>query len=290
MEPLDARRTWRTLEPVHAMVYFAPEADECYKALGLRGNRMGYFASRSAALGAPAAEVVIATFFNFSPALVRRAIPDAWAIAEPSRVLDARLEAADRALCRALGDELLSSDGLTEAAELARRAALAATEAPEGRPLFAAHAALDWPDPPHLVLWHAQTLLREFRGDAHVAALLVEGLSGIEALVVHAATGEASPDVLRVSRAWSEEEWAEAAEALRSRGLLEPGPELALSEAGRQHRQWVEDRTDAGALPAYLDLGSDGCERLRRAGRPLSQAVLDAGLIKFDLARFAEDL
>src|SRR5438094_4289023 len=190
MEPILARKTWRSLEPVHGMVYFAPEPSEAYAALGIRGSRMGYFGSRSAAMGPVPADVVIATFFNFHPALVRRAIPAAWEIASPQAILAARLDGADRALKRAFGDELLVSSQLAEAADLARTAALAACEHPEGRPLFAGHAALPWPDDAHLVLWHAQSLLREFRGDAHVAALLLEGLRGVEALVIHGATGE----------------------------------------------------------------------------------------------------
>src|SRR6478735_11137575 len=90
-----ARQCWRTLEPVHGMVYFVPEAVEEYAAIGLRGNRAGYFASRSAAMGAVEAEVVIATFFNFHPPLVRRAMEGVWDVASPAQVLDARYEGAD---------------------------------------------------------------------------------------------------------------------------------------------------------------------------------------------------
>ena len=187
--PRTARLTFRTAEPIHGMIYFTPHGPDAYREIGLTHQRMTYFASRAAALGPVGAETVIATFFNFSPAIIRPAIPAAWAIAAPGQVLAARLEAADRSLRQAFGEDV-SSPAVREAADLARRAAERAGARLEGRPLFAAHAALPWPDAPHLVLWQAQTLLREYRGDGHVALLLTAGLDGLGALITHAATGE----------------------------------------------------------------------------------------------------
>src|SRR5437588_6928552 len=158
VDPAVARKTWRTLEPLHGLIYFAPEATERYAALGIDG-RAGYFASRAAAMGPVSAEVVIATFFNFNPELVRAGIPAAWQATTTDKVLAARLEAADAALRRALGDAVDAPE-MARAAALARTAAEAACERVEGRPLFGGHARLDWPDEPHLVLCHAQTLLR----------------------------------------------------------------------------------------------------------------------------------
>ena len=140
-------------------------------------------------MGAVGADTVIATFFNFNPALVRDAIPEAWDMASPAAVLEARVAAADAALRRMLGDAVGSPE-MQRAAGLARRAAEQAAIRYEGRPLFAAHAGLPWPEAPHLVLWHAQTLLREFRGDGHIAALVVHDLDPVEALGLHLATGE----------------------------------------------------------------------------------------------------
>ena len=276
--PVTARQTWRTLEPVHGMIYFVPEGPDRYARLGVHAGRMGYFASRSAALGIVPAEAVVATFFNFEPGLVRHAIPAVWDIVTPAQMLAARMEAADLALRRILGD-LLAGPEMAEAATLARRAAEAACERPEGRPLFAAHAALPWPDDPHLVLWHAQTLLREFRGDAHVAALVTEDLSGIEALVTHAASGDVPAEVLRTSRAWSQDAWDGTVEALRGRGLLSPGADIAFTAAGETQRRQVEDRTDRAAAHAYGPLGEDGCERLRHLVRPFSRAVVASGAL-----------
>jgi hypothetical protein len=275
--PATARLTFRAAEPIHGMIYFTPHGPTAYAAIGITDRRMGYFASRSAAMGPVPAGVTIATFFNFSPAAVRRAIPAAWQIAEPAAVLSARLEAADRSLRQAWGDE---ADGpsVREAASLARTAAERAGERPQGRPLFAAHAGLPWPEEPHLVLWHAQSLLREYRGDGHVSLLLTEGLSGLEALVVHAATGEIPGRALQASREWSDAEWAAGVESVRERGWLEDAAELKLNAAGREHRQSVEDRTDELAVYGYQAIGEDGCARLRDLVRPLVKAVVAADL------------
>ena len=278
MDPALARKTWRTLEPIHGLIYFAPEASEAYVGVGLPPAMGGYFASRAAAMGPVPAEVVIATFFNFFPPFVRETIPSAWSVASPEQILAARHEAAERALRARLG-ELASSPEVEEAAVLARRAAEASTQWPEGRPLFAAHAALPWPDDPLMVLWHAQALLREFRGDGHIAAMTVEGVSGLEALILHAATGEVPAATLRSSRQWPKAEWAAGEDGLRARGWLDA--EGGLTDAGRAHRQWVEDRTDALAVPAYEVLGEDGCERLRTLGRPLSKAIVEGGAFGF---------
>jgi hypothetical protein len=273
------RRAWQAIEPLHSFIYFVPEAAQRFEALGLAGSQ-GYFASRSAAFGAASAETVIATFYNFNPDFVRLNIPAAWEKVTPEQVLKARLEAADAAMHRGLGD-LIGTDAVAETAALTRKAAEAACERLEGRPLFAAHAALPWPTEPHLELWHAQTLLREFRGDGHIAALVTAELNGIEALVVHAATGYLPAKSLRNTRQWSEEQWAAAVTVLQERKILEPGEELALTEEGRTMRQRVEDLTDRLAEPAYAALGEDGVNRLVEVGKPLSDAVIEAGLLPF---------
>jgi hypothetical protein len=277
MDPTIARRTWRTVEPLHGMIYFSPEAAAAFTSLGLV-DRMGYFGSRAAPMGAVSAEVVIATFYNFRPALVRASIPAAWERATPAQILDARLTGADGALRRSL-PEAMGTTELTEAAGLARRAAETACEHVEGRPLFAGHASLPWPDDDHLVLWHAQTLLREYRGDGHIAALVSAGLSGLEAAITHVATGDVPGAVLASTRAWPADEWDDAVDALRGRGILEPGTDLALTETGRVQRQWIEDATDAAAVAAYEPLGEDGCARLRTLARPWSRAIVDGGLL-----------
>ncbi|HYZ92884.1 MAG TPA: hypothetical protein VFA34_10900 [Actinomycetota bacterium] len=272
MDPIVARKMLRTLEPYHAWVYFAPEPRERYAALGITDGRMGYFASRSAPMGAVPAEVVIATFYNFNPELIRRSIPAAWSIASPDKLVAARLEGADAMLRRTVGDAIASPE-MAEAAELARRAAGACT--PEGRPLYAGHAGLDWPDEPHLVLWHAQSLLREFRGDGHIAVLTAAGLSGCEALVTHGAAGEVAPETLQRSRAWSDDDWNAAVVSLRERGWV--NAEGSFTDHGRTQRDVIEDRTDELAMAPWEEIGEDACTKLRALVRPWSKAIVESG-------------
>ncbi len=267
-----ARTAWRVLEPYHAMIYFAPEARAAYAAAGLKGFWMGYFASRAAPLGSVPASVVTATFFNFHPSMVARAIPDAWRFSSPERVLQARFQAADAALRRLLGSQLASNE-IAEAAELAKEAVAGCSVA--GRPLFAAYSALQWPTEPHLVLWHAATLLREFRGDGHVVALLAEGLDGCEAHLTLVGTGTVPREAIQPHRGWSDEEWEAARQRLQRRGLLdENGP---LTPAGIALRQTVEDRTDLLALPPWQHLGRERSARLVSLVRPLSISIVDQG-------------
>jgi hypothetical protein len=267
---LMARKTWRTVEPLHGMIYFVPEGTEAYAKLGITG-RDGYFASRSAPMGAVSAEVVISTFFNFNPALVHAAIPSAWEKAKPADVVAARFEAVDGACRRLLGDAVIGSDEMRRAAELARTAAETASGRMEGRPLAAAHSDLPWPEDPHLVLWHAQSILREYRGDGHIALLVTHGLSGIDALVTHAAQGDVPAHLLRSTRAWSSEDWAAAVESMRERGWLTGDAEITFTEWGAAQRQEIEDGTDSLAAAPYAALGEARCAELRTLARPWSK-------------------
>ncbi len=277
-----ARKMHRTLEPYHGFVYFAPEPAAAYAAVGVTDTRMGYFASRSAALGAVSAEVVIATFFNFSPDLVRRAIPAAWDLATPAQLLAARLEGVDQALRNILGPDVLEGPEVAEAAELARRASSACTL--EGRPLFAAHAALPWPDPPHLVLWQAQTLLREWRGDGHIACLVEQGISGLEALVLHETTGEvpgpvpagqSSPHRRGVGR--------------RPAGACRSG--AGSTPTARPPRRVGRSASSSRPAPTswpwrpWTTWAAEDCDRLRQLVRPLSRRIVESGTFGFRPAR-----
>lgn len=277
VEPLVCRTTWKTLEPVHAMIYFVPEAQEEYAALGfdLTANpAAGYFPARAAALGAVGPAVVQALFYNFSRRAAEAGMAGAWETTTPSQLVEARYRAADRALRRLCGD-LIESPDVVEALELARTACEACT--PEGRALYAANAALPWPTEPHLQLFHAITLLREFRGDGHIVALVAAGISGLEAAVTHVAQGDSwTREPLRKTRGYSTEQWDTALAALRERGWIEPDGE-SFTDAGRAVRQEVEDRTDELALAPWQHLGGPGCARLRELVRSLSKAVVAGG-------------
>jgi hypothetical protein len=263
---------WRALEPYHAVTYFAPESKAATDAMGCKGGWMSYFGLRAAPLGRVPAGVVTALFYNFHPDRVARALPGAWAVAEPERFLDVRLSSIDEALRRLLGDAV-ASDELAEAAELAGEAAMAAPTA--GRALAAANAALDWPTEPHLALWHAQTVLRESRGDGHNAALVAAGLDPCEALVVFAADGFVGAEPLRDWRGWSTVEWSSAAGRLVARGLLDPAG--ALTEHGAEVRAWVEECTDSGAMTSWDALGERRCDRLLEVAGPLVRMIVEGG-------------
>jgi hypothetical protein len=264
-----ARRAHKVLEPLHTPIYFAPEGGERYTALGIKGGIRGYFASRSAPLGLVPVEVVVSTFYNFAPGQVAKAIPSVWEVTTPEQVLAARLDAADALFNRLLGDEA-RSDTVAEAAALARTAAQAADIV--GRPLFASHAALPWPDPPHLQLWHAATLLREHRGDGHIAALVLAGLSGLEAAITYVASGHGMTEELqRTTRGYSEEEWGGVKDALRARGIL--AADGSLTASGTELRARIEAQTDTAAAAPYDELGADKTERLIQLLQPISRSV-----------------
>ncbi|MBV9293764.1 MAG: hypothetical protein JO222_15085, partial [Frankiales bacterium] len=243
---------------------------ERYLAAGVKGGRRGYFASRSAPLGVVPAEVVIATFYNFAPALVRKAIPSAWESSTPEAVVAARFEAADAALRRVLGDAVIGSSELAEAAALAREATTACDVV--GRPLYAGHAALPWPEPAHLQLWHAATLLREHRGDGHIAALLLAGLNGLEAAVSYIPLGKGFPeDMLRTTRGYTEEDWEQAKQTLRDRGIMTGDGDL--TDAGRAQREAIEAQTDVAATAPYEHLGEAKTMRLIELTRPFARTI-----------------
>jgi len=275
VDPTIARKTWRTLEPYHGMIYFVPEGPAAYSAIGLSDLRAGYFASRSAPMGAVGASVVVATFFNFHPALVERAVPACWEQCTPAQLVSARFGAADAALERVLGGDIVSSPAMEEAATLAHTAATAPSLSAAGRPLYAGHASLVWPTQPHLVLWHAISILREYRGDGHIAALVGEGMDGCEALVCHAATGDVPKAALRATRQWPQSSWEAAVARLQDRGWLLP--DGSFTPDGRASRQRVEDLTDQLAVAPWAHLGEEKCARLRELVRPWSRAIVEGG-------------
>lgn len=267
MEASIARRLWTALEPIHAFIYFVPEATDRYSDLGLE-RIAHYFSSRSAAMGPVPHTVVTATFYNFSPGLVKRAMRDAWTTTSPADVLDARLGAVDEVLGRAWRDFDVSTIG--EAADLAQEAAAGAD--PQGRPLFAGHLSLEEPAAQHLRLWHHLTLLREHRGDGHIIALQAGGFGPLDALLTAADYSILSLTQLEKLRGWREPEWTAGKSSLVARGWLdEDGARTASGEAARRA---VEDMTDDLALPPWRHLGAEGTERLHQLLQPLRDAIL----------------
>jgi hypothetical protein len=282
-----AQRAWGALELLHVPGYFSVESREQYKALGLHPG-LAYFPVRSAALGAVPAEVVEATFYVFAPRQVRKVLPECWSGVTPEQVLAARHEGVRLTLHRILDETLAQGpDGaLDEAVQLARQACEGLTS--PGRSLYAAHAALPWPDEPLLQLWHAATLVREHRGDGHVAALLTAGLSPVEAMWTYGLAD--GPGVtlgfLRASRGWTEAEWQEAADRLMEQDLVEAaqdggvrGSGLRLTDSGRTLREELEETTKLSALDGWAHLGLDGTRRLAELLNPLRRSVIASGVL-----------
>lgn len=254
------------------MTYFAPEARAALDGLGYRGFWMGYFAARSAPLGVVAPHVVAALFYNFTPQRVAKALPAAWEIAPPAAALLARAESAVAAL-RRYGVDGPSGSDVHVAADLAAKAARGAPF--DGRSMFAANLALEWPDEPVAKLWHAVTLLREQRGDGHVAVLVREGISGRECNILHAAAGRVPKEMIMRSRDYDDEQWTVYVDRLAERGLLSGAGEI--TDAGRVLKQHIEDTTDALALPALDALDDAEVETLFAALTPITRLVVAAG-------------
>ncbi|MFD4246450.1 hypothetical protein ACFWP3_33375 [Streptomyces sp. NPDC058525] len=281
LPPLAARRCWHAaINPLHSTVYFSPEITKEFAGLGITDRVAVNLAHRSAAMGAVGAGAVTAAFYNYRHDLVARHVPAVWEATTPEQALAARLRAADGTLRRLLGDETVASPELAEAADLAMRATEACTR--HARPLYAAHADLPVPQEPHLRLWHATTLLREHRGDGHLAALLLAGLDPVEALISHTATGKGmNPKWLKVQRGWTQDDLDAAADRLRGRGILDAAGDL--TEEGKAVRERLEADTDRLDAAPYEHLGAAGLARLAELGGALVVKAVTAGAFPKDL-------
>ncbi|WP_229075962.1 hypothetical protein [Actinoplanes sp. DH11] len=268
-----ARQLWRVVEPLHAILYYAPEVTAEAEKLGydVETRWPSYFAWRAAPLGPAGAAAVSSAFYSFNPRMVGSFVPAAWSVAAPATVLEHRLIAVDRALRALLGDEGVADLG--EVAALARRAAEAAQTA--GRPLAAANQDLPWADQPHLVLWQAATILREHRGDGHVAAALVAGFDPCELLVSFAAVG-AAPESVFTSRGWTPDEWDAARARLVDRGWVRA--DGTATEAGVRARADLEQRTSELAAGPWKALGTDVGRFIQLAG-PLAGRIAASGVL-----------
>ncbi|EFV14007.2 SCO6745 family protein [Segniliparus rugosus] len=282
LTPAQTTRAMQPFDRIHASGYFFPEVAERFAEIGVTDAHTRYFASRVAPMGAVAPEVVVATFYNFNPELVVRSMAAAWSLAAPEEYWSVRLDGVGAGLRRGWGEELIASAEFAEAAELAEAAArtLDASDAP-GRPLFAGHLRMPWPQEPHLRLWFALTLLREHRGDGHIALLVGHGLTGLEAGITYYATGAAPMPkaFILATRGWSAEQWDAGADSLRERGLLEDGPQEALTEQGRALRDRIETLTDHIAEAPWRRLGPERSARLVELLGPLRARLYESGAI-----------
>jgi hypothetical protein len=260
-----ARAMWAQFEPIHAVTYFAPEPREHFAAAGLKGFWRGYFAGRAAPLGEVDAAPVVTSFFSFAPSMVERALPDIWQRATPKDALDARLAGAVAALNRLW-------DGTDEAAlaPVADRLEQACSLLDySGRLLGAANAVLPWPSEPVGRMWHACTVLREHRGDGHIAALTGAGIDGCEVLVWRAAL-DLRRELLQPARGWTDDEWDDAQRRLIERGWLDG----AGQPTARGTEEWIEIEasTDRDAGGPWQALSGE-LDRLVERLTPLADAA-----------------
>ncbi|WP_326661815.1 SCO6745 family protein [Streptomyces canus] len=280
LEPRAGRRCHNPLNSLHAAHYFSPDLGRELAAIGVTHPRAVNFAVRAAALGPVGPGAVTAAFYNYKHELVAEHVPAVWRTAAPERVLAARARAVDATLRRLLGEQAVASDEMAEAARLALRAAEACSRA--ARPLYSAHADLPVPQEPHLAFWHAATLLREHRGDGHLAALMSAGLDGLEALVTHTATGRGmTPPWVFTTRGWTQQEWDAAVGRLRERGLLDADGEL--TERGVALREEIEAETDRLDRAPYEHLGAEDVRRLTELAIGFARTAMAAGAYPADL-------
>ena len=259
---------WTLFEPIHAVTYFTPEGRSAYEQAGLRGFWRGYFAGRAAPLGAAGPAVVAASFFNFAPAFVARAIPGVWELITPQEVLRVRLAGATSALGRLLAGQEAQA---AAAAGLLWRAIGELDFS--GRVLASANAALPVPgdgDGGGLAgLWQAATLLREHRGDGHFAALAAADVDGCEAVVLRCALDLRREDMQPV-RGWTDEAWDDAMSRLAARGWV--AADGTLTSAGREAHAAAEDATDRAASRPWARLGPEATAEIAAALTPLARA------------------
>ncbi|MFD5093077.1 hypothetical protein ACFWMR_20920 [Amycolatopsis thailandensis] len=265
------RRLWEAVEPLHAVVYFAPETAAAAKAVGLPSWWMGYFAGRVAPLGPLPEPPATAMLFGFAPRMVARSLPDAWQYAEPAVVLQTRMDAVEVALKRLLP----AGAPFEELAELLELAVTGCDYA--ARPLAAAWSSVARPATPIGRIWLAATVLREHRGDGHVLSAVAAGLRGLDTTLTHIGSGAVTREVLQSNRGWSDEDWDESVARLAGRGILDG--DLKLTEPGIVLRQRIEDDTDRLATGPLDALGEDGAAEVVRIAVPLSRRIFDAGAI-----------
>jgi len=255
---------------VHRFVYFVPEAAEEYAALGVTG-RGSYFASRAAPLGAVPDAVVLATFYNFSPRAVDAAMPGMWQAATPEQWQAARFRAAGRALDRVA--PALTAAEVAEARSIIDPVVAGLDLA--GKPLAAANAALALPADPLLALWQQVTVLREWRGDVHIALLVANRIGPCECMVLQVGTGRFPLGITQATRQWDETEWSAAIGTLGARGWVDAGG--AMTAEGTAAREQLEADTDTLCAPIWAPVGEQAAARLAELIRPIHAAMDAAG-------------
>jgi hypothetical protein len=265
-----ARRMWTLFEPVHTISYFAQPVKSAFEEAGLRGFWRGYFAGRAAPIGRVGPAPVLAAFFSFAPRMVERALPAVWELISPAEALTAREAGAVAALRDLLGLRDIDPVPGPVAAVADRLAAVAEHVDVAGRTLGASNAALRVPAEPLARLWHAATVLREHRGDGHIAALVAADIDAPEALALRVAASSTERALMQPARGWTDDEWDGAATRLVGRGLLQPDG-AATEDGARLHRN-IEAATDRAAARPWARLNAAEIDDLADLLLPIATA------------------
>jgi len=271
----NARRLRNLVEPLAAGVYFAPEAQQRYEALGLNYFE-GYFCSRGACLGNAPWSVICAAFGAFKPAVVEQAVTRGWSKTDAEVLLEARRDGATEQLNRLLGEP---GPEMTQATDIL----FSLTEGvdPSGRMLYAGLSVLPVPDTPMGRLWRAADLVREHRGDGHIAAW-VSRTDSCEITLLTELTWGLQPGAYVFTRGWDQDDVDAARARLQERGLLDG--EGQLTESGRAFRAEIEHSTDL-AEREILDRLGDRAGELFSLIRPLAKTIVENGGYPVDFSQ-----
>ena len=267
---LRTRAIRNVCEPIGANVYFAPEAHANYAKLGLAGHGPGYFCSRGASLGKPNGLVVTSAFGVFSPAVVVPAVDEGWAKTEPEPLLQARYDGAVASLRRLLGEPDARQVG--RAVELLRRGLEAAEGA--GHALFSGLKSLPFPADPVGQLWRCCDMLREHRGDSHIAVWTKALVRPIEIQLMSELQMGIPLKTYSATRGWTIAQMDAAIEGMRSKRWMDGD---GLSSDGREFRERIESETDAMEVPVVDAIGGD-LDELLGILRPWATAIVTAGI------------
>jgi hypothetical protein len=259
-----ARALWTLFEPIHAVTYFSDQSRDALAAIGLTRYWDGYFAGRSAPVGALAGPPVTAMFSGFAPFLVDRALPAVWSVVTPAEAIEARYVGAAATLRALVPDEKVVAAAASALTPLVAGLDLI------GRPLSSGFAALPLEGDPYRRLWQVAGTLREHRGDGHVIALVSLDIAGITTLVLRSGL-DLDATSMQKARGWTDEEWAAEAERLIDRGLLDA--ERRITPAGADLLNRAEDLTNRLALSAIDGLDDDAVREVARALVPVAGAV-----------------
>ncbi|WP_298338568.1 hypothetical protein [Ferrimicrobium sp.] len=268
-------KVWAQLETFHDLTYFAKECRESYKTLGVADSWARYFGGRAAPMGQVEPGVVTAAFYSFSHHNVEAAIPSVWKIAAPEQFITARF-----AGILATWDRIMGSSTLAPSVEVLARATQIATKISrhgerDGHPLYAANLSVQPPDDPISQLFHAATLIREYRGDCHNSLLSVNQINGCEAHILMVAIGAEQRSTAQTSRGYTDAEWTHGIENLTHRGLI--AKDETITPEGRSFRSDLERRTNLLMAPLF-DVASDGeLTELQALAAPIEMAIHDSG-------------